>query len=146
MYRENNVDSLLFARAICEFTDTDTKVGVFWAGVTPYLCEREYLDLLGRADRHIARKRVDDFRGPGHAKWDWDYVFNEARPDILATTHDDLVEEEDFERLFCLARLPTPRIVFPVRKDSARKILDPELRLCHPSVYPPCLPCTENVP
>ena len=146
MYRENNVDSLQFARAICEFTNTDTKVGLFWAGVTPYLCEREYLDLLGRADRHIARKRVSDFRGPGHSKWDWGYVFEQARPDILATTHDDLVKEKDFERLFCLARLPTPRVVFPVRKDSAGKILDSGLRLCHPSVYPPCLPCTENAP
>lgn len=146
MYQTNNVDSVRFARALCEFTTPDTKVGVFWAGVTPYLCEREYVDVLGRADRHIARKTVDSFQGPGHSKRDWDYVLYEASPDVLSTLHDDLLERDDFERDFCLARLPTARVVFPARKASTSKLLDPELQLCHPSVYPPCLPCSSGVP
>ena len=146
MYRTNNVDSVQFARALCNFTTPDTKVGIFWAGVTPYLCEREYADLLGRADRHIARKQVDSFRGPGHAKWDWDYVLREVRPDVISTTTPDLLEYDGFERDFCLARFPTASVVFPARKASTSKLLDPELQLCHPSVYPPCLPCSSGSP
>jgi hypothetical protein len=144
MYRQDNVKSVQFGRTLCEYTVPDTKVGIFWAGVAPYLCEREYVDLLGRADRRIARKKVDSFRGPGHAKRDWDYVLHEARPDVFATMPGELLGRADFEENFCLARLPTPRIVFPARKESASKILDPELRLCHPTAYPPCIPCSST--
>ena len=114
--------------------------------MTPYVCEREYVDLLGRADRYIAHKAVDEFRGPGHAKWDWDYVLYESRPDILATTHDDLVKRGDFEDLLCLVRIPSRQVVFPIRKDSIDQVLDPDRRLCHPLAYPPCLPCTLDLP
>ena len=141
MYKADNRDNVHFGLSMCRYTTEDTTVGLFWAGVPPYICDRGYVDMLGRTDRHIAKLRVKDFRGPGHAKWDWDYILNERKVDLLASMTPELLPRDDFYREYCIARLPRPKIIVPVRKDADEKLLDRDLRLCQTRPYPPCRDC-----
>jgi len=141
-YRKENALNLHMAYGLCAYTAPDTTVGIFWAGLTPYVCSRDYLDLLGRTDRHIAKKRMTSFEGgPGHAKWDWDYVFGERKPDVLATFIPEIQARSDFDGDYCAARMPRPRLIIPVRKDALDKILDRDRRLCGVRDYDRCIPC-----
>jgi hypothetical protein len=141
MYRDKNQNNLHFGLSVCRYTTEETTVGVFWAGLPPYVCDRRYVDLLGRADRHIAKVRVTEFQGPGHAKWDWDYILNERKLDLLSSLTPELQPREDFRRNYCIARMPRPDIVVPVRKQASEQLLDADLRLCEVHPYPPCRDC-----
>jgi len=141
MYLEENSNNVTFALSICRYTTPDATVGVFWAGVPVYFCDRSYVDLLGRTDRHIAKLSMDDFVGPGHAKWDWDYILNQRKLDVLAHWVPELQERRDFDRLYCLARMPNAGMILPIRKESHEKLLDRDLRLCGTTPYPPCRDC-----
>ena len=55
----------------------------FGAGATPYFCDRPFLDLLGKSDRHIARLPPAGPFLPGHNKWDYRYSIGELRPDVV---------------------------------------------------------------
>lgn len=141
MYLEQNQDNVRFARSICRYTTPDTTIGLFWAGVPSYFCDRSYVDLLGRADRHIAKLKVDHFRGPGHAKWDWDYILNERKLDVIAVWVPELQDRRDFYRQYCIARMPHADLSLPIRKESKDKLLDRDLRLCGTVPFPPCQTC-----
>jgi hypothetical protein len=141
LYKAENRNNVRFGRSMCRYTSPDTTIGVFWAGVPPYVCDRSYVDLLGRTDRHIAKVPVTEFRGPGHAKWDWDYILNERRIDVLSSITDELQPRDDFRAQYCIARLPRADIVVPVRKQAEQKLLDRDLRLCDTYPYPPCRDC-----
>jgi hypothetical protein len=141
LYKAENRNNVRFGRSLCRYTSEDTTVGVFWAGVPPYVCDRTYVDLLGRADRHIAKLRVSEFRGPGHAKWDWDYILNERHIDVLSSLTSELQPRADFRAQYCIARLPRAGIAVPVRKEAEHKLLDRDRRLCEAFPYPPCRDC-----
>ena len=79
--------------------------------------------------------------GPGHSKWDWDYVFGERKPDVLATFIPEIQARSDFDGDYCAARMPRPRLIIPVRKDALDKILDRDRRLCGVRDYDRCIPC-----
>jgi hypothetical protein len=69
-------------------------VAVTWAGTPAYFSDFRMVDTLGYNDRHIAREKParelteDNFEDyvPGHAKWDYDYLLEERRPDIFLQT------------------------------------------------------------
>jgi hypothetical protein len=66
-------------------------VATFWAGIPAYFSDFRMVDMLGYTDPHVARLdsvwRLDrssiDRYTPGHAKWDYDYVFESRRPDAF---------------------------------------------------------------
>lgn len=77
------------ARLVERITRPDARVAVVWAGILPYFCDREAIDLLGKSDRRIAHLEVDrpglraaDFY-PGHTKYDYSYSIDELRPDVI---------------------------------------------------------------
>jgi hypothetical protein len=101
---EENRRSYEDARYLARFSDPSTMIAVFWAGVLPYYCDRPMLDLLGRADRHIAHGTMVPaaLYWPGHAKRDWDYVLDERKPDILLSTPEEMSSRTDFLNDYCL--------------------------------------------
>jgi hypothetical protein len=77
--------------------------------------------------------KVDRFE-PGHAKWDWDYVVNEARPDIIVFASRGLALRSDFrENYLFMSGPPLPdwprrlRREFYLRKDSVDVLHDDEV-------------------
>ena len=142
IYRAENVANLHMGHALCDTTTSDAKIGVFWAGLTPYVCPREYVDVFGRTDSHIAHREMESFAGgPGHAKTDWAYIFEESRPDVLTTFTPQLQRREDFSSLYCVARMHESRVVIPVRKNSLERLHEKNRTLCEATNYPRCLPC-----
>ena len=68
-----------------QFTAPSSKIAVTGAGNTPYFAHRESIDLLGKADKHVAHgpfQRSGPFR-PGHSKWDYSYSIGSLRPDAI---------------------------------------------------------------
>lgn len=94
-----------------------TRVAVHWAGVVPYVARRFAIDVLGKSDRHIARLRVDRFE-PGHAKWDWDYVLNTLRPDVIDAPSRGLERDPRFLAAFVRVRAQGG-VSFYLRRDAA---------------------------
>jgi hypothetical protein len=132
MYHGDNQVSLEYARFLARNTRADTSVGVFWAGVLPYHLDRVALDLLGRADRHIAKVPAVPAATywPGHAKRDWRYVVEEKKPDILMGDMPELRARPDYRDTYC--RAIGAELGFVIRKDSADKFFDRgKLTLCH---------------
>lgn len=66
-------------------TPPDYTIGAFAVGAIAYHSDRDVLDLLGINDVTIAHADVPDFGAgiAGHEKYDVDYVFDEAQPEIL---------------------------------------------------------------
>jgi hypothetical protein len=71
--------------------DPAAVVAVVWAGIPAYFADWRMVDELGYNDRHIARlppvaipdrESWRDFR-PGHMKWDYPYVVEVCRPDVV---------------------------------------------------------------
>jgi hypothetical protein len=87
------VSSLDLAERLNKYTKPDAKVGIVWAGITPYFLNRYYVDLLGKNDKIISHKNssITNLVGykkyisfwPGHTKWDYEYVAKELKPDII---------------------------------------------------------------
>jgi hypothetical protein len=80
------------AHILNDITLPSAKVAVVTAGVIPYFTNNDYIDLLGKNDRHIAHgpsavpTSVTDVEGfrPGHSKWDYAYSIGELQPDVIA--------------------------------------------------------------
>jgi hypothetical protein len=80
------------------------RIAVTWAGITPYFCNRQFIDLYGKADKHVARTEGKYWSGspktlgfvPGHAKWDYDYSIGTLQPDVIAQLikHTDVPREQ----------------------------------------------------
>jgi hypothetical protein len=52
-------------------------IAVAWAGASPYFAEQfEFMDVLGKCDRHIARTPAHKGEPVGHNKWDIEYVMS----------------------------------------------------------------------
>lgn len=69
----------------------DARVAVVWAGIAPYVLEREAIDMLGKNDRRIARMpmqvpptgaTIHSFY-PGHMKYDYAYSVGKLKPDAV---------------------------------------------------------------
>jgi hypothetical protein len=92
LYTKVNRTAVQMAVAIHAGTTPQARVAVIAAGVLPYFCRRNCVDMLGKCDRHIARlpmhriPRVPPiFRFfPGHMKWDLRYSIGELAPDVIA--------------------------------------------------------------
>jgi arabinofuranosyltransferase len=126
MLHQSNLKSFRYASYFRDHTHPSTTLGLHWAGVRRYFSHRSSIDLLGRSDRHIARTEVHEGRfRPGHSKWDWDYMMNVRKPDIVAGESGGLRERADFREAYYLAK--GPRRGFYVRKDSVEKLVDDEL-------------------
>lgn len=128
MMAEHNYRNFRYATYFREHTTPDTTLALHWGGVPRYFSHREGLDVLGRSDRHIAKTLAQgsSYR-PGHAKWDWDYVVNVRKPDIVIGESRGLRDRDDFRREYVLVK--GPRRGFYVRKTSLAKLLDENLVL-----------------
>jgi len=87
-----------------ERTPADATIAVVWAGAIPYFAERDAIDLLGKADRTIARLPSRPISGrskwyvyfPGHMKWDPDHSIRALRPDVVTQLWGDGNEAEEY--------------------------------------------------
>ena len=113
------------ARFLAEATRPNTTVAAHWAGIGPYFAERESLDVLGRSDKHIARMQVDRFIA-GHSKWDWNYVLESRKPDIIDFESRGLRNHPRFRSDYAALVLGPAKFLF-VRKEALNKILDRSL-------------------
>ena len=86
--------NLQVALAIENVTSPGASVAVVGAGTIPYLLPDRYaIDILGKADPHIAHQNVRipmsivdvPFMRPGHMKWDYAYTFGELKPDVIVS-------------------------------------------------------------
>jgi hypothetical protein len=101
-YAENkqwNIRHIATGLAIRENTPPDATVGLFGLGYTGYYGDRLTIDMLGKADRHIARAEPNPTRLVGHNKTDFDYVIQQRKPDYLELGHtpDELKDTETLE-------------------------------------------------
>jgi hypothetical protein len=78
-------------RRLARIADPSAVVAVVWAGIPAYFSDWKMVDELGYNDRHIAhlppvfvpaRDSWRDYR-PGHMKWDYGYVVEVCRPDVV---------------------------------------------------------------
>ena len=118
-----------------EHSRPDTTVAVHWAGVIPYFSERPSIDVLGMSDRHIARLEVPRFVA-GHSKWDWDYVVNRRRPDVIVRESRGLRELPAFRAQYVLARSPR-QIQLAVRRDATARLTEPGVAFAPLAPLPP---------
>jgi hypothetical protein len=141
MYWHYNFENHLYASYFRDHTRPATTLGLHSSGVPGYFSERTAVDLLGRSDRHIARMKVDHFE-PGHAKWDWDYIVNERRPDIILFASRGLARRADFRAQYLRVTGPGAsgwpsgmRREFFLRRSSVGRLLDTGIEL--QSLAPP---------
>jgi hypothetical protein len=79
---------------IKEITDAQARIAVVTAGSIIYFAERNGVDMLGKADKVIARSQphanggsfdnVEEVFRPGHNKWDYQHSIVKLQPDIVA--------------------------------------------------------------
>jgi hypothetical protein len=78
-------------RKLGRIAEPAASVAVVWAGTTAYFSDFRMVDTLGYNDRHIAHGKparqldedsFDDYV-PGHVKWDYRYLLDERRPDVV---------------------------------------------------------------
>jgi hypothetical protein len=124
LHQENHMN-LMRSRFLQRATSADTRVAVHWAGVGPYFADRPAIDVLGRSDRHIAHSPAHTFE-PGHSKWDWDYILDERRPDLIDFESRGLRDHPSFWRDYVVLRVGPSAALF-VRRDATAKILDASL-------------------
>ncbi len=85
---------------------SEAEIAVATAGNIVYFSERPAIDLLGKADKVIARSdphpsagvlnNVEDIFRPGHNKWDYEYSIGQLAPDIIAQVWGSSSELEPF--------------------------------------------------
>ena len=89
---EDNIRNVRLAREFNRVTLPGARIAMDYAGTTPYFCDREFVDLLGKSDRSVARGVMH--RGilgkppwlefyPGHLKWDYAHSIGRLRPDVV---------------------------------------------------------------
>ncbi len=85
----------LFALDLKKYSDPSIKIGVTFAGVTPYFSGRYSVDLLGKCERKIAKmpRRKEAHFKSGHMKWDLIYSIQQYHPDMILHTWVNSEEE-----------------------------------------------------
>jgi hypothetical protein len=126
MLARENYKNFRYASYFRDHTTPDTTLALHWAGVPKYFSHRQAIDVLGRSDRRIARSEAQPgpYR-PGHSKWDWDYVVNVRKPDIVIGESRGLRERDDFRDAYVLVK--GPRRGFYMRVESLEKLDDDEV-------------------
>ncbi len=107
LFTAGNRGYVHMARALETATDSQARVAVVTAGVTPYFAERTYLDMLGKSDAYIARLpyRTDvplSKIRPGHMKYDYAYSIGELQPDVVTMLWHDQEEGKVFLASYAL--------------------------------------------
>ena len=126
MFAKTNAKNFRYASYFRDHTDPSTTLGLHWAGIPKYFSHRYAIDLLGRSDAHIARTEIHAGRfRPGHSKWDWDYIVNVRKPDIVIGESRGLRQREDFRAAYYLVK--GPRKGFYLRKSALEKLLDDDV-------------------
>ncbi len=123
MFKRENRENIRYGIWLGQATRPETSVALHWAGTVAFLARRPAIDVLGRSDRHIARLQVDRF-APGHSKWDWDYVLEERRPDVIVRTSRGLAAHPAFLRDYVRAEVEGVGSLY-VRKTSLDRLIDP---------------------
>ncbi|MBC7658884.1 MAG: acyltransferase [Chitinophagaceae bacterium] len=119
MYHEQNIANVKRGLVYKNNTEPGTLIGLHWAGTPGYFSERPLLDFLGKCDRHIAHI-TGRIYWPGHSKWDWDYVMNERKPDIISEASRGLEKRADFLNQYQLHTING--IEMYVRRGSESKV------------------------
>jgi hypothetical protein len=120
-WRENT-ENLSLAKYLREHSSRDATLAVHRAGVAPYFLDRYTIDVLGKADAHIARMVVPFF-APGHSKWDWQYIIQERRPDFIDRVSRGLDHRPDFVANYLRTTFDGRELY--VRKSALNKLQDP---------------------
>lgn len=128
MYRDYNALFARFAGYLRRRADPSTSLGVHYAGVLPYFSELFAIDMLGKSDRHIARMEVPRFI-PAHSKWDWDYVVNQRKPDIIVGASRGIGGLFEFRDGYYQGEFLDRQLLFFIRKSSLEKLDHEELIL-----------------
>ena len=129
MFKRYNAKNYVSALYFRDFTFPSTSIAVHWGGALPYFSQRPAIDVLGKSDRHIAKLVVDRFT-PGHSKWDWDYVMNERKPDIIDIPTRGLEGHAAFrEHYYYVGTREKGGVGFYIRKSSLDKLTDPDVYL-----------------
>lgn len=126
MLAKANAKNFRYASYFRDHTHPSTTLALHWAGIPKYFSHRYAIDVLGRSDAHIARTQMHPGRfRPGHSKWDWDYIVNVRKPDIVIGESRGLRERGDFREAYYLVR--GPRKGFYLRKTALGKLLDDDV-------------------
>lgn len=124
MHIRTNRSNYNFARYLRSRTDESVTLAAHWGGVPVYFSDRRAYDVLGKSDRHIAKLEVDRFF-PGHSKWDWDYVLEVLRPDVIRAPSRGLGERSDFRREYLKVETKY-HLNFYIRRERAPGLDDPD--------------------
>lgn len=106
MHAVTNHGHVELAYVVQRVTRPDATVAVTMAGVFPYFANRVAIDLLGKADGHVARLPMKTFHGlrsliwflPGHLKWDFAHSIGKLRPDVVLPMGELTKDAEEFMR------------------------------------------------
>ncbi|HYM81406.1 MAG TPA: hypothetical protein VEY91_08345 [Candidatus Limnocylindria bacterium] len=90
-YVRDNAHLTAIGLAARELTRDGASVAAAAVGAVGYYSERKIVDLLGKSDRHVARRLMRrageqnpmTFFLPGHLKWDYAYSIGVLRPDVI---------------------------------------------------------------
>jgi hypothetical protein len=101
-----NRDKVRLGLLLRERTPAGATIAVVWAGAIPYFAERNAIDLLGKADRTIARQPSRPIAGrskwyvyfPGHMKWDPGHSIGTLHPDVVTQLWGNGSEAEEYLR------------------------------------------------
>lgn len=119
LYRDMNAYNTRVGLFFRRRSAPDTVVGIHWAGIPGYYANRPTVDFLGKCDRFIAKSKGRIY-WPGHSKWDWDYIMQTVRPDIITGYSRDLDKRQDFKTDY--ERMAVDGVDFYVRRGSAGKV------------------------
>jgi hypothetical protein len=126
LHLENQMN-FLRSRFLERATYPGTSIAVHWAGVGPYFADRPAVDVLGRADRHIAHGDAKTFV-PGHSKWDWDYVLETRRPHLIDFASRGLEQHPAFQRDYLVLRVGPASDLF-IRRDAVARIRSEDVEI-----------------
>jgi hypothetical protein len=102
--RANMEERQLLGRWLSEYVPEDYTIAAYAVGALGYHAEQDVLDLLGVNDVTIAHTGVPDLgKGiAGHEKYNTDYVFDEAQPELIvpADAHVGPMSDAELRDLF----------------------------------------------
>jgi len=99
MFKSDNENNARRAVWLRSHAAPSTVIGLNWAGIPAYFSRLPAVDFLGKCDRHISHSLAKMY-WPGHSKWDWDYILESVRPDVIYEPVRGLELREDFKALY----------------------------------------------
>lgn len=74
------------AKTIERNVPPDARVATFFAGLPYFAPHHRFIDMLGKADSHIAHQNRIFGVVPGHNKFDFPYVYDDQKPEVTFTS------------------------------------------------------------